>query len=137
MDRYHVIAKCMDIWMNLRENNNSINEYFKLREIQKVGIYGYGILGRHLIWEIEQSGGLINVEWILDKRADSITTLHYPVYQPDRIATIDSPELIVVCAINDFEEIEAFISEQTRVPIISLDSIIKECNRKAQEEHNL
>lgn len=137
MDRYHVIAKCMDIWMNLREKDNSINEYFKLRKLQKVGIYGYGILGRHLIWEIEQSGGLVNVEWILDKRADSITTAQYPVYQPDRILTITNPELIVVCAINDFEEIEADICERTRVPIISLDTIIKECNRKAQEEHNL
>lgn len=137
MDRYHVIAKCMDIWMNLREKNHSINKYFLLRKIQKIGIYGYGILGRHLIWEIEQSGGIVKVEWILDKRADSITTSHYPVYQPDRIADINKPELIVVCAINDFEEIEAFISERIRVPIIALDTIVKECNRKAQEEYNV
>lgn len=137
MDRYHTIAKCMDIWMGLREKEYSINEYFKVRDVHKVGIYGYGILGRHFIWELEQSDRLIGIEWILDKRADKITTAQYPVYQPEALETLSEPDLIVVCAINDFDEVEAFVSARARSRVVSLKTIIEECNRKAQMEMNL
>lgn len=131
MERYKVIAKCMDIWMNLRENDYTVNTYFSQRNIHKIGIYGYGILGRHLIWESEQSEA--QVAWILDKRAESITTASYPVYLPDAVEQIEAPDIIVVCAINDFEEIEAFLCEKTRVPAVSMETIIRECDRKRME----
>lgn len=130
MDRYHVIAKCMDTWMNLRENDYTVNTYFSQRNIHKIGIYGYGILGRHLIWEIEQSE--LQALWILDKRAGSITTASYPVYLPDAVEEIEQPDVIVVCAVSDFEEIEAFLCERTRVPVVSLETMIKECDWKLQ-----
>lgn len=130
MDRYHLIAKCMDIWMNLREKNYTINTYFKQKNIHKIGVYGYGILGRHLIWETEQSE--TKVAWILDKRANSITTAYYPVYLPDGVEKIEEPDVIVVCAVNDFAKIEAFICEKTRVPVVSLEYIIRTCDRQLQ-----
>lgn len=134
MDRYHIIAKYLDYWLDLREKKYSINEYFKVRDIHKVGIYGYGILGRHLIWEIEQSDNIIGIEWILDIRAETITEAKYPVYMPESVETISEVELIVVCAINDFDEIEAYISSRIRTPVISLKEIIEECNGRLQME---
>jgi len=137
MERYYAIAKCLDIWMNLREKNHSINDYFKVRNIRKVGIYGYGILGKHLFWELEQSDDAICVSWILDQRAERIMNLNCQVLQPEMIEKIEEPDLIVVSAINDFEEIEMFISEKTRVSVLSLESIIIECNMELQMEHTV
>lgn len=137
MDRYHTIAKCLDIWMGLREKDYSINKYFEVRNVCKVGIYGYGILGRHLVWEIEQSAGQVKIEWILDRRAEAITAAAHPVYQPEAVDTLAQPDLIVVCAISDFDEIEAYVSARTRSPVVSLKSVIEECNGKAQMEMNL
>lgn len=134
VDRYHVIAKYMDMWMYLRENGYSVNEFFKLRNIHKVAIYGYGILGRHLIREIEQSDSLIDVEWILDVRAETITNSKHPVYLPESAENLSKAELIVVCAINDFDEVEAFVGSRTRIPIVSFKEILEECNRRSQME---
>jgi len=124
----------MDMWMDLREKGYSVNEFLKLRNIHRVGIYGYGILGRHLIWEIEQSDSLIDVAWILDVRAETITTSKYPVYLPDSVEKLSKAELIIVCAINDFDEVEAFVSSRTRIPIASFKDIIEECDRRSQME---
>lgn len=134
MDKYHKIAKCMDLWMDLREKDYSINNFFLSRNVQKVGIYGYGILGRHLIWELEQSN--IDIMCILDRRAESIKNAHYPLYLPEDIGNIDQPDLIVVCAVNDFDVIEASLCEKTHVSLISMDTILKECYKKMQMEQS-
>ncbi len=137
MDRYYKIAKCMDIWMSLREHGENINQYFKLRNIQKIGIYGYGLLGKHLVWEIENSNNTAHVEWILDKRADAISIAKYAVYKPEQIQVISKPDIIVVSAINDFEEIEAMLSSAVRVPVQSLETIIKDCINRMQRREQV
>ena len=129
MDKYHKIAKSMDLWMSLRENGYHIDQFFIIRNIKKVGIYGYGILGRHLIWELEQSMPNIELSWIADSRAASILETNYQVYLPENIDKAEEPGVIVICAINDFEEIEEFVCEKTKVPVISLESILNECKQ--------
>jgi len=137
MDRYYNIAKFMDKWMCLREQNGNITKYFELRNIQKIGIYGYGLLGKHLIWEIERFNPTAHVEWILDKRADAISITKYAVYKPEEIQIISKPEIIVVSAINDFEEIEAMLSSAVRVPVLSLETIMKDCIKRIQRGESL
>jgi len=124
---YHKIAKCMDAWMGLREQEYSIGNYFQLHNIHKVGIYGYGILGRHLVWEIEQMNESVEIEWILDKRAESITNVKIPIYLPDLVDTISDVDVIIVCAIGDFAEIEAMLCQKTSVKVIPLDEIVRYC----------
>ena len=128
MDKYHKIAKCMDLWMDLREKDYSINDFFLSRNVQKVGIYGYGILGRHLIWELEQAN--IDIMCILDRRAGTLMTGRYPIYHPEDIGEIDEPDMIIICAIMDFEEIEAFLCRNTRVPVQSIECLITEQKKK-------
>lgn len=132
MERYHNIAKCMDRWMSLREKNHSINAYFRYYDIRTIGIYGYGILGRHLVWEIECGEVYVSIKWILDKRAKDIIDINYPVFIPEDFNVTNDVDVIVVSAINDFDEIERILSEQKRIKVISLDSIIKECFKEPQ-----
>lgn len=131
-DKWKMMSLCMDQWMKLREQKATIMTYFEERSIHSVGVYGYGILGRHFVWEAEQFGGAVGIAWILDRRADIIATAPHPMYQPEAVETLSEPDLIVVCAISDFEEIEAFVSARLRIPVVSLKTIIEECNWKAQ-----
>lgn len=137
MERYYKIAKCMNMWMYLREQGENINKYFELRNIKKIGIYGYGMLGKHLVWEIENFNNLAHVEWILDRRADTISIEKYAVYKPEKIQIISKPEIIVVSAVNDFEEIEALLSSVVRVPVQSLETIIKDCIKRVQRREQV
>lgn len=136
MNRYKKTAQYLDKWMEFREKGSSVNTWFEIRKLHKIAIYGYGIIGRHLIWELEQSTDNINIVWILDRRADNIDVGKYPVYHPELLGTIELPELIVVCAIHDFDEIEALISSQVRVPVVSFETIFLESERRMIMEIN-
>lgn len=136
-DKWQMMSLCMDQWMKLREQEVTIANYFEERGIHSVGVYGYGILGRHFVWETERFVGVIGIEWILDRRADTIAVAPYPVYKPETIKTLSEPELIVVCAISSFDEIEAFVSARMRLPVVSLKTIIEECTWKAQMGTNV
>lgn len=131
-DKWQMMSLCMDQWMKLREQEATVMTYFEERGIHSVGVYGYGILGRHFVWEAERSGTLTGIKWILDRRADTIAAASYPVYRPEIMETLSQPDLIVVCAISDFDEIEAFVSARMRLPVVSLKTVIEECNWKAQ-----
>lgn len=136
-DKWHMMSLCMDQWMKLREQEVTIMNYFEERGAHSAGVYGYGILGRHFVWEAERSGWRVGIEWILDRRADTIVAAPYPVYRPETIKTLSEPDLIVVCAISDFDEIEAFVSARMCLPVVSLKTIIEECTWKAQMRTNV
>ena len=73
----------------------------------------------------------------MDKRADAISIAKYAVYKPEQIQVISKPDIIVVSAINDFEEIEAMLSSAVRVPVQSLETIIKDCINRMQRREQV
>ena len=121
-ERYKIIARCFDKWLTESENNNFIREFLQKRNIKRVGVYGYGMLGRHLVFELRQSD--ISVEWIMDKRGDVISC-GYPVLNPDKTGYIPEVDIIIVTAVADFDEVEAMLYEKADYPVISLMEIVK------------
>lgn len=122
-ERYKKIAHCFDLWMTEREHNNYIGRYLEIKNVKRLGIYGYGMLGRHLLHELRQSP--IEIAWITDKRGDNISC-GFPVFTPDKMENLSVADIIIVTAISDFPEIEKMFCEKGEYPVVSLLEIIEE-----------
>ncbi len=110
----------MDQWMLLMERNVSILGYFEKHQYQKVAIYGFGRIGKHLFEQLKASG---RVEYIIDKKVD-IVNFAIPFYSPkDHLPQVD---VIVVTVIDEFDKIYELLRGQVGSDIISLNEIIKE-----------
>lgn len=126
-NKYKSICKCMDIWMTEHENNNTIALYLLKHGYHKIGIYGYGVLGRHLVTELEQHD--IEIEWIMDQRDLAVNT-SYAVIKFGEENPIPKVEVIIVTAITDYEEIELKLCSKVNFPVICLREILEEMGRE-------
>ena len=114
---------CMDMWMSLREQNCTITQYLKDHNVQSIGVYGYGRLGRHLVWELNNEG--YSVSWIMDRRYDSLDINSCQLISPDDMNYLKETDLIIVTALDDYDDIEADFSRYTRTEIMSIEHLIK------------
>ena len=102
--------------------DGDISLFFKNRKMQKIAIYGYGDIGRHLITQLKNSG--IEVEYIIDRRTN-IDTQKIKLYKPeDKLPMVDA---IVVTPVLEMEEIQKCLLKQYRGEIISIEHVLYEC----------
>lgn len=115
---------CLDKWMRLREQGITITEYCKERNAKLIGIYGYGRLGKHLVWELENQN--LCIPWIMDRRYDDIhiDNKGCSLLSPDDRVHIQNVDMIIVTAIEDYYDIEARLSRFTNVEVMSLEQLI-------------
>ena len=120
------IIRCFDLWMSIKEKDiNLMNAFFEKRSLSRIGIYGYGKLGKHLIREIKDAG--FTVSWIADRRADLL--LANEKNQPE-IKLISPEEInetcdfVIVTTAGDMDSIERIISEKIDTRIIHIEEII-------------
>ena len=118
-EKFEKYLNALDTWMTLREEGKSLVEYFYRRNISKIAIYGYGILGRHL--EVELKDSSVQVVGIIDKQKEKIIS-DYPVYFPSEL--LPDCDAIVVSAFYFLNEI--MIDLPKNCEIISLEEIINE-----------
>ena len=135
IDKYREMLRTFDIWMTEQENSNTLGNCLKLQGIKKAGVYGYGVLGRHLLYELARTD--IQIAWIMDKR--NIRTV-YPLLHPADKESVPEVDLIIVTAITDFKEIEEALCSRTESPIVSLQEIVEEMRTyrlwMTEEENN-
>lgn len=117
--RYQGYWKILDAWLCLKENNISIEKYFIENNIKTISIYGMGMLGKHLLKELEN--GKVKVKCIIDRQADKVA-VNGKVCFPDG----DFPEsdLIVVTVAYEYEAIKMQLLERGYKNIVSLEQII-------------
>ena len=91
---------CLDSWLRLKENNKSISKMLEKNKIESIAIYGYGMLGRHLLKDINYSK--VRVDCIIDRQKE-YPNLQVPVF--DLNDELPKVEAVVVTVIGDYEEI--------------------------------
>ena len=112
----------VDRWLYLKEIGINIDSFLILHEIRKVVVYGYGLLGRHLIRELDNSE--IEVCFVADKNSNNIST-DCKVIFPDR--RMNDADAIIVTPVNHFEEIyEEMKNMGINKKIINLEQILME-----------
>ena len=111
----------LDDWMILKEKGVHLARFLKNAGFYNVGIYGFGILGRHLLREVLDDN--IKVSYIVDRQRDKLH-VDIPLYLPtEELPDVDA---IIVAATFYYSEIAELLKEKGIKNIISLETMIRE-----------
>lgn len=108
-------------WIRLKNNKESIAHYFHKNHYSNIAIYGMGDLGERFYEEIVQTD--IHVDHIVDRNANNIIA-DVPTFTPD--GDLPEVDVVVVTAIQFFDEIKKDMSEKYHCPIVSLEDVVYE-----------
>lgn len=123
LDRFNIERQLLNKWLMLRDNNITLADYLEEKRYRNVAIYGYGLLGKHLLSELKKSQ--INVKCIIDINANGLN-LEVPVKTPsDQFGEV---EVVIVSNIHIFKNIESNLRKNYDGDIISLEDLINEAN---------
>lgn len=116
-EKFEQYMRLLDRWMELRERNIYLEEYFKEKDINNVAIYGYGIFAKHLCWELKKSS--VKVRYIIDRYGEKVGA-DLPVYFPkDALPECDA---VIVTTFWIYDQIAEVLP--SHIKTIPLDEII-------------
>lgn len=123
--KYKLIIGILDKWLTLKNRNINLSSYFDRNDMQRIGVYGLGVLGEHFLSELEDSN--ISIEYLVDKR-DYISWKNLQCFKPtDSLPEVDC---LVIIPFWDFEEVHNQISEKIQMKCISIEQIIYDLMRE-------
>lgn len=114
------IMNILDRWLWLNESGKVLTSYFQERRYKSIAIYGLGMLGKHLLAELQNSQ--IRVSYGIDRRGKE---WHYsfPVY--DTVSKLPEADVIVVTVAYEFETIYRELKQKFTGKIISIEEILE------------
>ena len=108
-------------WLQKKQNNISLSDYFHKYGYNNIAIYGMGIVGQRLADELKDSG--IEIKYVIDKNANYVHS-NMKVYRPeDELPMVDA---VIVTPITYFKSIKAQLGDKISCPIISAEDIAYE-----------
>lgn len=111
----------MNQWLQIKENNLFISEYFERKNWTHIAIYGFMALGNHLLHELKESN--VKVEIIIDRRNELVCP-GISIIESDKM--IPNVDVVVVTPVYDYEIIKENLKGKTNAQIISIESVINE-----------
>lgn len=108
-------------WVTAEEKGYRISDWLKKNNFNKIAVYGYGYLGKHLVYEL--SGDGVEIVYILDKNPDTEHPVIKVCHELDDILNVD---VIIVTAVNYFEDIQNELGTRTSASIVSISDILDE-----------
>lgn len=94
MDRQ---SSCFNKWMYNRERKKYISDYLIKSGIKTVGIYGYGDLAKHFLYETNSSS--LNIEWIIDKK-------DVDLYKIEQLPELKDVDIVIIMSIEYADDME-------------------------------
>ncbi len=106
-------------WAERNAHSNCVYDYLHNRGIKKIIIYGMHNVGQMLLDTLKDTD--IDVICGIDAKADSIISFIDIVKPEDNIPDADA---IIVTAVLAFPDIDEFLYDKVKCPVISLEDII-------------
>lgn len=120
MYKYQNYMHYFDKWMENREHDLWIPDYLEKQGEPSVAVYGCGMLGKHVIWELSQKQ--YPISWVMDKAGSN--SKNYTTVEIKDIRDVEKVDLIIVTAMADYEEIEMLLCSYNIGRPIGLDELI-------------
>ena len=121
-DRYHSYWHILDLWLRLIENGGSLSGNLEKRGYKNIALYGIGMLGLHVVRQLENSQ--VKIVYGIDQRGGKDVNQGFPVYKKeDMLPDVDA---VIVSATYDFGSIYDYLKEKVKCPVISLEEIVEE-----------
>lgn len=117
--QYRKYWEVFDIWMGLKERGINLEEYLIKHDINRIAIYGAGMMGRHLLAEL--SGRNVEVCYAIDKKAE-IIELPIPTYRLED--EIDMVDAVIITVLSEVEGIRDELKKKMRCRIIWLKEML-------------
>lgn len=118
-DKNELYMNTLDIWLQLVEDNIYISKYLEDKGYIHIGIYGYGMMCRHFIKEMEKTK--VKVDFLVDMQKEKIN-IALPVFLPNEELPVN--DAIVVTSFYYYDEIKNTLPSNYN--LISLRDIIYE-----------
>lgn len=116
----------LDDWMYLRDRHISIATFLQSQDINRVAVYGLGVLGKHLLSELQESK--VEVAYIIDQKAKELKG-DMSIYTLDE----DLPAVDAVVATmfqRDGQDLGERAAEKTGGKLLWLEEIIYLCKMR-------
>lgn len=110
----------LDRWLSLKEQGKSVALYLQEQRIESIAIYGMGMLGMHLIKELEDSS--IVIKYGIDKLASAINVDLKMYTLNDTLEKVD----VVIVTVFYAYDIIADSLHKMRLSTLSLEDVILE-----------
>lgn len=121
LNKNKLITDCLDKWMSLKERGISLVGYLKKYQYGNIAIYGFGMLGRHLIFEFKRE--CVNISYIIERRKD-VSCTGIEIKSPEE--DFKNVDAVIVTAVADYDEIYEDLKGKLDCPIISILEILSE-----------
>ena len=119
LNKYRSYWKLFDNWLTLKEQNKELKYYLLSKGFRKIAIYGIGMVGQHLLTELENTE--IEIAFGIDGKGDSLKQ-KFPVYTlNDELPRIDG---VIVTVGYEFQSIKQKLQNKGIQNIISLEQMI-------------
>lgn len=118
LDRYRSYWRVLDLWVGMLEQGKTPLSYIEKAGYKSVAVYGYGMLGKHLVYQLKQEG--FNVKYVIDrqveKKADGIPL--YPLQ--DGLPEVDA---VIVTVLYDYDNIMRELTKLLDAAVLPIDKM--------------
>lgn len=121
LKKYKNYFRVLERWLTLKEQKKNLSEYLISRGYQKIAIYGWGILGKHLYEELKDTE--IEILYAIDRQMGE-ETAQVRLILPEE--SWERADAVVVTATFDFANIRQFAKQKTDMDILSLEELVME-----------
>lgn len=123
-ERYKKNWMMLESWLCLKEKGVRFERYFMNRGIKTIAIYGMGLMGRHLFFEL--LGSNIEVAYGIDQQGQNLNK-DLCVYRPDE--EFPSVDAVIIAVAFSYEDIANMLKKKGVSNIIILRDILSELQK--------
>ncbi len=109
----------LDMWMTLRDRKVTVDAFFNKIGIKRIAIYGGGILGKHLYYELRETE--IKIVCLLDQNREVNIQGIKTIVPGEPIEAVDA---IIITPIMEYKEIREVLRQQYDCGMISIETVI-------------
>lgn len=111
----------MNQWINIKQENRSLEEYFLRNKLNKIAVYGMGPIGQRLAKELKNTS--VEIAYGIDQNSDKIFAGVKVIKMEEGLADVDA---VVVTVIKGFDAIREALVEKISCPVIAIEDILNE-----------
>ncbi|WP_052212457.1 glycoside hydrolase family 99-like domain-containing protein [Anaerovibrio lipolyticus] len=120
LDRYRSYWRVLDLWVGMLERGDTPVDYLKKQGYSSVAVYGYGMLGKHLVYQLQQEG--FNVRYVIDRQVEKNTD-GVPLYSLNK--NLPLVDAIIVTVLYDYDSIMNDIKRVLDVDVLPVDKLLE------------
>ncbi len=119
LNKYISFFRILDRWLLLKEKNVGIEEYFKHKHFERIVIYGFSTLGKHLFEELCNCS--VQIVGVMDRRKD-IGGSTIEIIGPNE--PVPECDVVVMTPVNDIAQVSEELRKRTDSKLVTLQEVI-------------